>query len=119
VPETRTSGESPTQPDFRTAGPPPQQTPNPSIRDTPVPHVPNYLVQAIFVTLCCCTPLGVVSIVFAAQVNGKLANGDYFGAVGSSNKARTWAITGLVLGLVTNILWGLGYAIWALGILDV
>ena len=39
------------------------------------PYIPNYLVQAILVTIFCCLPLGIVSIVYAAQVNGKAAAG--------------------------------------------
>ena len=35
-------------------------------------QVPNYLVQSILVTLFCCLPFGIVAIVYAAQVNGKL-----------------------------------------------
>ncbi len=54
-------------------------------------QVPNYLVQAILVTIFCCLPFGIVSIVFAAQVNGKVAAGDYAGATATSNKAKTWA----------------------------
>jgi len=42
-------------------------------------------VQAILCTLFCCLPFGIVAIVFAAQVDGKLAAGDYNGAVYSSN----------------------------------
>ena len=41
---------------------------------------PNYLVWAILTTIFCCLPFGIVSIVFAAQVNGKYAGGDYAGA---------------------------------------
>ena len=37
--------------------------------------IPNYLVQAILVTLCCCLPFGIVAIVYAAQVNSKLDRG--------------------------------------------
>jgi len=37
--------------------------------------VPNYLVQAILCTICCCLPFGIVAIVYAAQVNGKVAGG--------------------------------------------
>ena len=33
---------------------------------TPTPHVPNYLVQAILVTIFCCLPFGIASIVYAA-----------------------------------------------------
>ena len=56
------------------------------------PPPPNYLVFAILTTLFCCLPLGVASIVFAAQVNSKYAMGDYAGALASSAKARQFAI---------------------------
>lgn len=67
--------------------------------------VPNYLVQAILVTVFCCLPFGIVSIVFAAQVNGKLSSGDYAGAQDMSNKARTWAWVSFWLGLAGVIIW--------------
>jgi hypothetical protein len=53
-------------------------------------NVPNYLVQAILATVFCCLPFGIVAIIFAAQVNGKLAAGDYAGAVDASKKAKMW-----------------------------
>ena len=56
----------------------------------PVQHVPNYLVQAILVTAFCCMPFGIVSIVYAAHVNGKLQAGDYAGALAASRSAKTW-----------------------------
>ena len=37
---------------------------------------PNYLVWAILSTVLCCLPLGVASIVYAAQVNSKWYAGD-------------------------------------------
>ena len=45
-------------------------------------YVPNHLVWAILSTLFCCLPLGIVSIVFAAQVNGKLAAGLLYSRTG-------------------------------------
>ena len=54
---------------------------------TPGPYVPNHLVWAILSTLFCCLPLGIVSIVFAAQVDGKRAAGDLAGAQEASRKA--------------------------------
>ncbi len=90
--------------------PPPGQGPGPQGGQSPQaqsygapPTVPNYLVQSILVTLCCCTPLGIVSIVYAAQVNGKLARGDVAGAIESSNNAKTWAGVAFGLGLVIQI----------------
>jgi ABC-type Fe3+ transport system permease subunit len=59
--------------------------------------IPNYLVQAILVTLCCCWPLGIVN---AAQVNSKLQRGDIAGAEAASNSARTWCWVSFILGLV-------------------
>ena len=70
----------------------------------------NYLVWAILATLCCCVPTGIAAIVFAAQVDGKWASGDYAGAQESSEKAKLWSIVSLVLGLVVGILYvGLGF----------
>src|SRR5438093_12052328 len=40
-----------------------------SLPPKPVVAVPNYLIQAILVTLCCCLPFGIPAIVYAAQVN--------------------------------------------------
>ncbi len=68
-------------------------------------QVPNYLVQAILVTIFCCLPFGIVSIVFAAQVNGKVALGDYAGAIESSNRAKTWAWVSLGVGLAGFLIW--------------
>jgi len=48
----------------------------------------NYLVQSILVTIFCCLPLGVVGIVFAAQVNSKFAAGDVDGANQASADAK-------------------------------
>ena len=63
------------------------------------PNIPNYLVQAILVTVFCCLPTGIVAIVFAAQVNGKLQAGDLEGARRTSNKAKTWTWVSFGLGL--------------------
>ena len=67
------------------------------------PSVPNYLVQAILTTIFCCLPLGIVSIVYAAQVNGKVAAGDRAGALESSRNARMWAWISFGAGLVVIV----------------
>jgi len=70
----------------------------------PIPNapanVPNYLIPAILTTLCCCLPFGVVGIVFAAQVNGKLAAGDFAGALRTSNQAKIWCWVSFGIGLL-------------------
>lgn len=61
------------------------------------PPPPNHLVWAILVTIFCCLPAGVVSIVYAAQVNNKYRAGDYAGAVAASRAAKNWAIVSMVI----------------------
>ena len=71
---------------------------------TTATKIPNSLVQAILVTLCCCLPFGIVSIVYAAQVNGKVQAGDIQGALDASGKAKMWCWIGFGLGLVGNLI---------------
>jgi hypothetical protein len=72
-------------------------------------NIPNYLIPAILSTLFCCLPAGVVSIVFATQVNSKIAAGDIAGATESSGKAKMFMFVSIGLGLlvwvVVIILW--------------
>jgi hypothetical protein len=70
-----------------------------------LPSVPNYLVHSILCTLFCCVPFGIVGIVYAAQVNSKLAAGDYTGAVETSKKARMWCWISFGIGLGWIIIW--------------
>jgi|ERR1043166_7395468 hypothetical protein len=71
----------------------------------PRPHVPNYLVPAIFSTICCCLPFGIVAIIFAAQVNTRLQAGDLQGAMQASHRARMWFWIAVACGLITTLLW--------------
>jgi len=79
--------------------------------------IPSYLAQAIILTivsLWCCLPLplGVVAIVYAAQVNSKFTAGDIAGAQQASKNAKMWSWitlgTGLLVVLVYIILLALG-----------
>lgn len=65
---------------------------------------PNYLWQAIAVTVCCCIPLGIPAIVFASQVNSKWNAGDHAGALAASAKTKTWCFVALGSGLVVNLI---------------
>ena len=68
------------------------------------PKPDNCLVWAILSTLCCCLPFGIVAIVYASQVDGKYAAGDYQGAVDSANKAKTWCWVSFGIGIVGTII---------------
>ncbi|SOD52728.1 CD225/dispanin family protein [Pseudoxanthomonas wuyuanensis] len=64
------------------------------------PYIPNHLVWAILTTLFCCLPMGIVSIVYAAQVDGKRAAGDIAGALETSRKAKFWAVLSACVAIV-------------------
>ena len=68
-------------------------------------QISNYLVQAILVTIFCCLPFGIVAIVFAAQVNGKIQAGDIDGAMESSRKAKMWCWLGFGIGLGIGLIY--------------
>jgi len=67
-------------------------------------NVPNYLVPAIL-SLFCCWPLAIVAIIFAAQVNGKVAAGDIAGAMDSSKKAKMFSFIAIGIGLVVGVIY--------------
>ena len=73
--------------------------------------VPNYLIPAIISALCC-FPLGIISIIFAAQVNSKVTAGDTAGALDASKKAKMFSYIFIGLGIVV---WGC-YLIFGFGI---
>lgn len=65
--------------------------------------IPNYLWQAIVCTVCCCPHLlGIPAIVYAAQVNTKVALGDVAGAMQASRNAKLWCWIAFGIGLVLN-----------------
>ena len=66
----------------------------------------NYLVESILATLCCCLPLGIAGIVFAAQVDSKWNAGDQRGAIEAAANAKKFTLIAFVLGLVVNgLIW--------------
>jgi len=76
------------------------------------------MVPAI-ISIFCCWPLAIVAIIFAAQVNGKVAAGDIQGAMDASKKAKLFSYIsiglGLGLGLIYLILMLLGVGLSAIG----
>lgn len=55
------------------------------------------LAFAIFSTVMCCLPTGVAGIVYAAQINSKLAMGDFLGAAESARLSKMWSWIGFGL----------------------
>ena len=86
--------------------PPPPSRPTPPYGSAPAGVKPEtYLVSAILATLFCCLPFGVVSIVYAAQVDSKWNAGDQTGAHESSKKAKLWYHVSLLTGLAIVGIW--------------
>ena len=83
---------------------------------------PNYLVFAILTTIFCCQILGIVSIVFAAQVNSKWNAGYIQGALEASRNAKMWAWiafgSGIIIAIVGILLAMFGVLAGVLGNID-
>ena len=82
------------------------ESPRGTVDPAPPAHIPNYLVPAILVTIFCCLPFGIVSIVYAAQVNSKLDAGDVAGAMHASSNAKTWMWVAFGVGLFFAVVYG-------------
>src|SRR5207247_2556910 len=80
--------------------------------------VPNYIVPAI-ISIFCCWPLAIAAIIFASQVNSKLAAGDVAGAEDASKKAKMFSFIAIGLGvlliLIYVIMMILGVGLSAMG----
>ena len=77
----------------------------PNNAGVPAEQVPSNLVWGILSTLCCCLPLGIVSIVYASKVEGYVIAGDIEKAKESSKKAVMWAWISFGVSLVGGIIW--------------
>lgn len=99
-----------------TASRPDSSGPSVSVNVSPtVPvNVSNHLVGALISLFCCCLPGGIVALVYALQVNNRLAAGDVAGAQAASRTAGLWVTISMVVGL----LFSLGYIVFvAFGVL--
>lgn len=76
--------------------------------------VPNNLVLAIVATAVsffgCCIPHGLISLIFALQVDKKSAAADFEGAANSAKQAKMWAWISIIVaiaGFVIAVVFGL------------
>lgn len=90
---------------------------NPNSQRPPMPD--SYLVWGILVTICCCLPFGIVSIVNATKVSSAYAAGDYVGAEKASKDAKKFAIWGVAGGAIFIVLYLLFFVVLAaVGMMD-
>jgi hypothetical protein len=67
------------------------------------PAVRTHLVKAILSTCLCFVPLGIVAIVFAAQVKVRLEYGDHAGATRASKQANFYGNLSIWLGILSYV----------------
>ena len=65
----------------------------------PAPMVPDYLIPSILATIFCCTPLGIVAIVFSAMASSEKGAGNYQKALAHAKTARIFLIISVVCGI--------------------
>ena len=64
----------------------------------------KWLGLAIASTMFCCTPLGIVGIVYSAMAMSAQSRGDYFNAEVHTGKARMWTAWSFWIGLAVIVL---------------
>ncbi len=63
-------------------------------------EIDSHMGFAIFSTLCCCMPVGIVAIIFASMVSREVQVGNYEQAQKYSNLAKTFCWISIILGIV-------------------
>lgn len=82
------------------------------------PQRPNsYLALAIISTILCCLPTGIVSIIYATQVNSAYEDGNYDKAMSASKNAKTWGIVSIVAAFLGWLIYILIFGLAFLGAL--
>ena len=66
----------------------------------PMPKPNNNLALAIFTTVCCCLPFGIVAITKASKVDSLYATGHYQEAIAEAETAKKYSTYGIVLGFI-------------------
>ncbi|XP_038052855.1 proline-rich transmembrane protein 1-like [Patiria miniata] len=64
----------------------------------------DYFGLALFVTILCCLPLGVVGLIKSNDVRNRFRFGDIAGAEQASREAKTFSLAGLIIGIVALVL---------------
>lgn len=69
-----------------------------------IPNIPTYMGWAIAVLILCFWPTGIAAVVYASQVNNRLALGDIAGAKESSRKAKMWCWITFGIGIAAFVI---------------
>ena len=60
----------------------------------------NNMALAIFTTVCCCLPLGIVAIVKANSVETLYLTKQYNAAMMAANEAKKWSFIGIISSII-------------------
>lgn len=65
----------------------------------------THLTKAILITIFCCLPFGIASIIHASRVSSAYAIGNYDYALEESQKANKWAKVGIIVGIIYYVIY--------------
>ena len=65
----------------------------------------NHMALAIFTTICCCLPLGIVAIVKANTVDSLYIAKQYTAAIMAANEAKKWSYVGIFISLIIWVIY--------------
>lgn len=81
------------------------QTPSQSASTVGEPMPSSWILWSVLATLFCCTPAGIVAIVYGFQVSSRYWKGDIEGARRASRRAEAWIIASVVAGVAMSAFW--------------
>ena len=76
-----------------------------------IPQPESHLGLAIFTTLCCCLPFGIIAILKSNKVGEYYNLKQYDAAIAASNETRKWCIYGIISYFVIGAIIGIIYII--------
>lgn len=74
-------------------------------QDTFVMKPDNHMALAIFTTVCCCLPLGIVAIIKANSVDSLYMAKQYTAAIMAANEAKKWSYLGIFASILMWIIY--------------
>lgn len=86
---------------------------NNNLTHVEIPEKKSEIVSSILVTLFCCTPFGIIAIVYAVQADSAYEKGEFSAYQRLLGKARSWRNWGIGLGVVSWLLYLLLVAVSA------
>lgn len=73
----------------------------------PMPKPDNNLALAIFTTVCCCLPLGIVAIIKSSRVDNLYATKNYEAAIAEAESSKKFSTYGMVAGMIFGALYSI------------